>query len=158
MQCPWRSSLAVLRFVERYIDDLPTLINTFLRKLETMTTCTDEPLLKVVVEMGRIQICVKVSEESERVASNDCGLLYNFCGYSLEYNNKRVVKCGGILWHWKTRSSGLKISKFKSMHRQHSIDWQVTLYYTHPNDVRVRIPTNHALVELVQQKPKLLNQ
>jgi hypothetical protein len=170
--------LAALRFVERYIDDPADATNT-MRILETMT-CSDQHILKAVVEMGGIETSIKAlkkfTEESESVASNGCGLLCNFCGYSAEYN-RRVLECGGItaivqaMKQWPENEQ-VQIHASTALDRLASdgdsavrmkivdVGGLITLAQartTHQNDMRVSLPTNHALVQLVQQEQKQLS-
>ena len=173
MALKFGGNLFALRFVGRYIDDPADAMNN-LSILETMTY-TDQHILKVVAEMGGIETATKAlkkySEESEGVAWKGCGLLRNVCGHSDDYNQK-VLECGGItalvqaMSHWPDSEqvqmcACIALDRLASSSdeavRKKIIDvgGLVALAQArtkHQNDARVRIPADHSLVELVQQK------
>jgi len=172
MALKFGGNLFALRFVERYIDDPADAMNT-LSILETMTY-TDKHILKVVAEMGGIETAVKAlkkySEESEGVAWKGCGLLRNVCGYNADFDEK-VLECGGItalvqaMTHWPdneqvqtfacTALDRLASSSDEAVRKKIiDVGGLVALAQArtkHQNDVRVRLPADHALIELVQQ-------
>ena len=170
--------LAVLRFIERYIEDSEDATNT-LSILQTMT-CTDEHMTDIAAKVGCIEITVKAlkrfSEKSETVACSGCGLLMNISGRSLEID-KRIMENGGItvlvqaMQNWPqnelvqtyacTALDRLADSQSSSIIKKIiDVGGLVALAEArtrHQHDARVVRPASHALVELVQRKSKCID-
>jgi len=170
--------LAVLRFIERYIEDSEDATNT-LSILQTMT-CTDEHMTDIAAKVGCIEITVKAlkrfSEKSETVACSGCGLLMNISGRSLAID-KRIMESGGInvlvqaMQQWPqnelvqtyacTALDRLADSPSSAIIMKIiDVGGLVALAEArtrHQHDARVVRPAAHALVELVQHKSKCID-
>jgi hypothetical protein len=172
------SQSAILRIIDRYIDDGDDAMNT-LSILQTMTR-SDEQMTDIVAQMGGIELAVKAlkrfSEVHEGVACSGCGMVTNLCGHKKKQIDQKILDTGCIavlvraMQQWPqnelvqiyscTALNYLATSSIEAIPiKIIDVGGLVALAEArtkHQHDSRIALPANQAIVELVQSRPKTL--